>query len=125
MTTREASPESTLEPCRTSVLQALDRCLEQHPATPEPVLLDVTRCVVHLRDALIAEHRRAPSAETKQELAHTNSVLSLVLSVHFPLQGVHWEKLKHVRDSLAQLQSGLRASQSHPLGRAEGPAPSR
>jgi hypothetical protein len=107
MNTAGMVPTSALEGCRTNVLGALDRAIEKHPNTPEPLMLEVTRCLVKLRDALIHEHRSRPTTEVARELAHANAVLSLVHSVHYPLAGIHWEKLKQVRESFAQLAQEL------------------
>ena len=96
---QERSPEA----CRTKTLEAIDAALAHPPRSVERASVEITQCLVALRDALIAARRTQRSARLDRELAHTNAVLSLVHGVQFPLQGVQWDKLKQVREEMAKL----------------------
>jgi hypothetical protein len=92
--------DSTRESAQ-SAFDAIDRVLADAPQSVQPICLALTHSLVRLRDALIAEQRanRAVSAQ----LMHTNALLSLVFSIQYPLEGVHSEKLKQARDTLARV----------------------
>jgi hypothetical protein len=84
-------------------LAAIDRVVEECPASAQPVCLALTHAVVRLRDELIAEQRRAGGNDVSRHLEHTNALLSLVFSIQYPLEGVHSEKLQQARKELAKL----------------------
>lgn len=87
-----------------AALDALDKALSEKPHRDEHALTHATVCLTAFRDALIGEHRGAlPSAADRQRLAHLNSVLSVVLSGHFPLGATPWGELEKARGWLAEL----------------------
>jgi hypothetical protein len=87
---------------RGNALCAIDAVLGERPQSIQPAVLELTRAVVALRDALI-ESRRAGDPGAKRELAHVNSLLSLVVSIQYPMQGQHRDKLEQARDALGKL----------------------
>lgn len=90
---------SALECCE-ETLHALDRVLDERPASIQPICLALTESVVRLRDTLIEAHR-ANGNTGRELLTHTNSILSLAFSTQYPMLGVQWEKLKKAREALA------------------------
>jgi hypothetical protein len=95
--------------CRSNTLTAIDTVLREQPQSAQAEALALTRAVVELRDALIEALRRG-DAGAKRELDHANALLSLAVSIQYPMQGQQWEKLRQARDALSQLLSGLEES---------------
>lgn len=91
------------------VLAAMDAVLRHESLQAE--VLQLTKDVVGLRDALI-ESLRAGGAGTKRALDHANALLSLVVSIQYPVRGTQWEKLTQARAGLAQLQAQIGESAS-------------
>jgi hypothetical protein len=92
--------------CRKRALDALDRLLEEkNPDSIQQATLTVTRCLVHYRDALIEEARQCEPRPGSSALSHANAVLSLVFGTQYPLEGVHWDRIKKARDAVAALES--------------------
>jgi hypothetical protein len=86
-------------------LAALDTVLARKPERDDDTLTDATMELTKFRDAIIAEQRGGGirSADERQHLAHLNSVLSVVLGVHFPLGETPWDELRKARGWLADL----------------------
>jgi hypothetical protein len=86
-------------------LSALDKVLSHKPDKDDDTLSEATAELTQFRDAIIAEQRRGgiQSAGERQHLAHLNSVLSVVLGVHFPLGETPWDELQKARGWLADL----------------------
>ena len=78
-------------------LEALDHVLEHRPDHVHDEIARATRCIVHVRDELIAA-RRAGDARYGDLLGHVNSLLSVLIAGEFPLAGVRWERMKRARD---------------------------
>jgi hypothetical protein len=97
-----ATTKSALSECRSKALSAIDTVLRERPQSLQPAVLELTRAVVALRDTLI-EARRTGDATAKRELPHVNALLSLVVSIQYPMQGLHWDKLKQARDAFEKL----------------------
>ncbi|HEX2830586.1 MAG TPA: hypothetical protein VHP37_29885 [Burkholderiales bacterium] len=104
-----APARAELSECRGNAIAALDTVLREQPQSAQAEALALTRAVVELRDALI-EALRGGDAGAKRELDHANALLSLVVSIQYPMQGRQWEKLRQARDALSQLLSGLEES---------------
>ena len=96
-------PQPELEACRSSALAAVEKAIGANPDDVEAAALEMTRALVRLRDALIAADRSSPSAPGREALARANSILSLVVSVQYPMHGVQQEKLKKAREALSAL----------------------
>jgi hypothetical protein len=86
-------------------LAALDTALSRKPARDDHTLSEAAAELTKFRDAIIAEQRRGGirSADERRHLAHLNSVLSVVLGVHFPLGETPWDELQKARGWLAEL----------------------
>ena len=97
-----ALAKAALSDRRGKALSAVDAVLAGKSESPQAATVELTKAVVRLRDALI-ESLRAGDATAKRELDHTNSLLSLVVSIQYPMQGKQWEKLKDAREGLARL----------------------
>lgn len=90
--------------CRTDALQAIEHLLDQRPETIDAALISTTRCLVRYRDEMIRRLREnAADVRATRELSQANGALSLVVGTHYPVIGLEWERLKKVRDALAEL----------------------
>lgn len=96
-----------------AALESVEALLqERDPAESYEPIAEAVRCVIRLRDQLIAEGRRG--APVSARLAQVNSLLSLAASAEYPLVGVRWKRLCMVRDALRQLLSDQGASLQRP-----------
>jgi hypothetical protein len=87
--------------CREAIA-ALDQLLAQHPGNPEAELIDATASLVRLRDRLIAMSREAPLPDgARDQLRHTNAVMSVLMAGHYPIEGIRWDCIKQARDALS------------------------
>ncbi|WP_366552705.1 hypothetical protein [Aquibaculum sediminis] len=87
-----------------AALEAVEALLQEHdPEEAYDRIAEAVRCVIRLRDQLIAEERRGGS--DSECLAQVNSLLSLAASAEYPLVGLRWERVCMVRDELRQLLS--------------------
>jgi hypothetical protein len=86
-------------------LAALDAVLARKPTRDDGALTKATMELTQFRDAIIAEQRAGGirTADERQHLAHLNSVLSVVLGVHFPLGETPWDELWKARSWLSDL----------------------
>lgn len=84
---------------------AEDLLQEQDPEGAYERIAAMVRCVIRLRDHLIAEKRQGGAVS--RSLTQVNSLLSLADSAEYPLVGLRWERVCTVRDALRQLLSDL------------------
>lgn len=92
--------------CRTDALHAIDRVLNEKRESMDAALISATRCLVRYRDEMIRRLREnASDVHARRELAQANGALSLIFGTHYPVIGLEWERLKKVRDALAELRS--------------------
>jgi hypothetical protein len=82
-------------------LETLDRVLNEKPEQYHEKVVGVLRCLVAIRDHLIEQRRRSPSAELDERLDHVNAVVSVITFGSFPVVGLNHERLKHARDLMA------------------------
>jgi hypothetical protein len=82
-------------------LETLDRVLNEKPEQYHEEAMGVLRCLVAIRDHLIEQRRRSPSAELDERLDHVNAVVSVITFGSFPVVGLNHERLKHARDLMA------------------------
>jgi hypothetical protein len=93
--------ESCGDECRNAI-SALDRLLTEHPENPERAFIEATQSLVRLRDRLIAMKREAPLDDAARDrLRHTNSVISVLMAGHYPVEGIRWDCIKQARDALS------------------------
>jgi hypothetical protein len=99
-------------------LETLDRVLNEKPEQYHEEAMGVLRCLVAIRDHLIEQRRRSPSAELDERLDHVNAVVSVMTSGSFPVVGLNHERLKHARDLMAGImdtaQPDRKGSESPP-----------
>ncbi|MGQ9365760.1 hypothetical protein [Azospirillum sp. ST 5-10] len=89
--------------CR-SALRQLDRVLSEKPDRLHDSLMEGLRCLVTMRDYLIARRRAGDeSAGLAEDLHQVNAVLSVLQSGTFPMVGVRHERLEKARACLAGL----------------------
>lgn len=103
-----SDPERFSLLCREG-LQALDHILEHKPDHVHDELAGATRCIVHVRDALIEARRRGEPAGEGELLGHVNSLLSVLIAAEFPLAGVRWQRVKQARDEYENVLARLPA----------------
>ncbi|GAA0575871.1 hypothetical protein [Caenispirillum bisanense] len=104
--------------CR-SALGSLDRILEEKPERHHDEVLEAVRCMVTMRDAIIA--RRRGGGDVDDELEQVNAVLSVLTAGSFPVVGLRHERLARARDLLACLME--KEPVAHPDGRHPDEAP--
>jgi len=87
-------------------LALIDQVLAKRPDKDDVALADCARELCVYRDALILAQRAAPADKAARlRLSHVNSILAVVLAVHFPIDAVPWDELEKARDWLVQLLS--------------------
>jgi hypothetical protein len=99
-----------------AALAALDRALDDRPDKIYGDLANAVRCLVRLRDELIAERRRTGRAagpaprgsatrgpQTDDRLERVNALLSVVSGGEYPLEGIRRERIEQAREELARL----------------------
>ncbi len=85
-------------------LRAIDAVLAQQPHKDDPCLSKATQCLCAFRDHVIEGQRADRASEVQREqLARLNSILSVVLGCHFPLDTIPWHELEGARRWLADL----------------------
>lgn len=86
-----------------AALAGLDHALEDRPDRIYDDLSHAVRCLVRLRDELIALRRRDGKASGDDRLERLNAVLSVVSGGEYPLEGVRRERIEKAREELARL----------------------
>lgn len=86
-----------------AALAGLDRALDERPEKIYDDLAQAVRCLVRLRDELIAARRRDGRTAGDDRLERLNAVLSVVSGGEYPLQGVRRERIEQAREELARL----------------------
>ena len=112
----EAGTRSNPLACRIDALEAIEHLLDQRPETIDAALIATTRCLVRYRDEMIRRLREnAADDHASRELTQANGALSLVFGTHYPVLGIQWERLKKVRDALAELSGGEPPTEAAPF----------
>ena len=93
------------EPAR-EALRELDKALADKPHTAGHTFSAATQHLCLLRDHLSAASRQGGDGAARQQLAHVNAVISVVLAGHFPLGAVPWDELEKAREWLADIVRG-------------------
>lgn len=88
---------------------ALDRALHERPDQLYGDLAHAVRCLVALRDALIADGR-AGAPDAGNRLQRANALLSLVVGGEYPVAGLHRDRLQQARDGLDRLHQETRGA---------------
>lgn len=87
-----------------AAIAGLDRAIAERPRADASILATVTRDLCLVRDELVRRRREGDrSAAAEERLARLNTVLSLVLSAHFPLGEIRWTELEQGRSWLADI----------------------
>ncbi len=89
-------------------LTAFDEALSHAPHKDGVALSEASRCLSHLRDALIACQREAGTTDESASCLETvNGVISLCLAAHFPLGEIPWGSIRQGRDALERVVATL------------------
>lgn len=89
-------------------LAAFDDALSHAPHKDGHALSETSRCLSHLRDALIACQRESGITEASASRLETvNGVISLCLAAHFPLGDIPWPSIRQGRDALERVVQTL------------------
>ena len=89
-------------------LAAFDEALGHAPHKDGAALSETSRCLSHLRDALIACQRESGATDgSAARLETVNGVMSLCLAAHFPLGDIPWGSIRQGRDALAAVVDAL------------------
>ncbi len=84
-------------------LALIDRVLAEKPDKNDHALSEATMRLAAFRDGLIADWRASGiTPGQRRRLGHVNSVLTVVLGIHFPLGTVPWDELEKARSWLAE-----------------------
>lgn len=84
-------------------LAAIDEALSHRPRQTGHDFSAATRCLTALREQVIAELRRNPTAERRDQLQRLNAVISVVYGGQFPIGAVPWDQVQQARDALVRL----------------------
>ena len=85
-------------------LAAIDQVLAERPRKNDHVLSHATICLSAFRDRLIADWRQnGIDPAQRRRLSHVNSVITVVLGIHFPLGEIPWDELDKARAWLAEV----------------------
>jgi len=60
---------------------------------------------VRLRNRISEARRHTEPLPEQLSLDRVNAIISMMSSIEYPLAGVHWPRIKQVRDSLRQMLS--------------------
>jgi hypothetical protein len=84
-----------------AALAALERAIEHKNEQATEDLDETVRCLVALRDGIIALARQGePRSHWLDEV---NALLSTVVSTEFPVDGFHWDNVCRARDTVKHL----------------------
>jgi formate dehydrogenase major subunit len=84
-------------------LDEIDKALSERPNKIGHDFSAATRCLCAYRDELIGIWRASGAERDRLRLERTNAVLSMLLSGHFPLGAIPWDKVESARSQLADL----------------------
>lgn len=84
-------------------LALIEKLLAERPEKVGQDFSAATRCLVALRDRLVAAVREHGTPQERMRLDVVNRVLSAVQAGHFPLGGVPWKHIEAARDQLREL----------------------
>lgn len=83
---------------------AYDRLVRTRPDEPHQSLSEALRCLVRLRDGIMARARAGDSSPVLRErLQQVNAVVSLAFACQIPIVGVKWSRMEETRDALKDL----------------------
>jgi len=88
------------------VLQQVEAVLDKQGKGFAGIDQEVSRAVCSLVDArnlLAKSERLGKPTRPSAQLDHINGLLSVLASVEYPLAGIHWPRIKQVRDDLRKL----------------------
>jgi hypothetical protein len=102
--------------CAKAAADAYAPLAERREDITHDALAGAVRCVIRLRDALIAGRRRG--LELDEILRRVNSMLSLAASAEFPIVGVRHERIVATCRSLTLLAAELGTSREDTGGAA-------
>ncbi|HEY4471925.1 MAG TPA: hypothetical protein VGN21_12190 [Stellaceae bacterium] len=85
-----------------TALAAMDRALRDRPSLVYDDLTEAVRCLVRLRDGLIAARRGGDTA-AGDRLEGLNALFSLVVAAEYPLEGVRRSRIENARRALTVL----------------------
>ena len=82
---------------------ALEHALQDQPDKIYNDLAEAVRCLVRLRDELIAEQRAGAS---RGDLDRCNAILSMVIGSEYPLAGIRRDRVQQALQELSALCGG-------------------
>lgn len=97
-----------------NALEAMDQVLAKRPITDGEVLTRATLCLAELRERITPADWASAPRDEQERLARLNSIISVVMGLHFPLGPPPWGEFEKARDWLA----GLLADLPQPAGGA-------
>ena len=63
------------------------------------------RSLINVRNHIIQTKREGKSVPDLPSLEEINAMISLMASIEYPRIGIHWERIKQVRDGLEEMIS--------------------
>lgn len=96
---------STLRDLAGKALSVMDRVVAERSGAREfEDVAEATRCIVAMRDHLIARRRTGETtAELRSDLNRVNQLLSMSSAAEYPLVGIHWDRMQKTRDLLREM----------------------
>ena len=82
---------------------ALEHALQDQPDKIYNDLAEAVRCLVRLRDELIAEQRAGAG---RDDLDRCNAILSMVVGSEYPLAGIRRDRVQQALQELSALCGG-------------------
>jgi hypothetical protein len=84
---------------------ALEHALQDEPGKIYADLAEAVRCLVRLRDELIAEQH---ASANRGDLDRCNAILSMVIGSEYPLAGIRRDRVQQALQELSALCGGSR-----------------
>jgi hypothetical protein len=85
-------------------MRLLDKIVAEKPEKNEHDFSEAVRCLIALRDSLIAERRGAdPPLPPDTHLRRLNGIIGAVVGGHFPIGALPWKSVEAARDGFRAL----------------------
>lgn len=90
-------------------LELMNAVLAKRPDKDGHLLSEATLCLTDLREAITPDDWDGAPAAERARVARLNSIISVVMGLHFPVGSAPWDEFATARDSLSDLLAALPA----------------
>ncbi|MGN6374060.1 MAG: hypothetical protein ACTHMG_00745 [Sphingomonas sp.] len=91
-------------------LQAMDEVLAKRPEKDGHLLSQATMCLSEYRETLAPDDWASAPRDVQERLARLNSIISVVMGLHFPVGSPPWDEFAKARDWLKGLIDDVAAA---------------